>query len=260
MNDTSSQALHENLDTAYVNLAALLRYLQQREFNGRVHVQLVEYEADVYLSAQDAPRVRELDHASGREAKGEEALQRLLVRAIEAGGLVSIYAGQEEAASETVAPIAWPNLNIDFVGEEGAAELAPEQQEWRDLLRVSGELIAAVERATLSAGADFEALFRAARLELSDDYAFLDPLAGRFEYTTGGLVRLYAWPSPEAYVASIAECLRRVVSKVATGERSGRLRERVALELAVLARRRQSQLTRFKLSQQFDRIAGTRVL
>jgi len=260
MNDTSSQALHENLDTAYVNLAALLRYLQQREFNGRVHSQLAEYEADVYLSSQDAPRVRELDHASGRTGEGEEALQRLLVRAVEAGGLVSIYTEPEAEAAEPVAPVVWPNLNIDFVGEEGTAELSPEQQEWRDLLRVSGELIAATERATLSAGADFEALFRAARLELSDDYAFLDPLAGRFEYTTGGLVRLYAWPSPEAYVASIAECLRRVVSKVATGERGGRLRERVALELAVLARRRHSQLTRFKLIQQFDRIAGTRVL
>lgn len=259
MNETNSRALHENLDTAYVNLAALLRYLRQRDFTGRVHVQLVEYEADVYLNTQDAPRVREVDHATGREAEGEEALQRLLVRAVEAGGLVSVYEGEEEPDGGAKMPLALPGLNIDF-GEEPETELSPEQQEWSELLRVSGELIAAVERAALSAGADFETLLRAARLELSDDYSFLDPLAGRFEYVTGGLVRLHALPSHDAYVASICECLRRVVGKIATGERGGRLRERVALELAVLARRRQSQLTRFKLAQQFDRIAGTRVL
>jgi hypothetical protein len=259
MSETNAHALHENLDTAYINLAALLRYLRQRDFTGRVHVQLVEYEADVYLNTQDAPRVREVDHATGREAEGEAALQRLLVRASEAGGLVSVYAGEEEDEGDAQMPLALPSLNIDF-GEEPEAELSPEQQEWRDLLRVSGELIAAVERAALSAGADFETLLRAARLELSDDYSFLDPLAGRFEYVTGGLVRLHAQPSHDAYVASVCECLRRVVGKIATGERGGRLRERVALELAVLARRRQSQLTRFKLAQQFDRIAGTKVL
>jgi hypothetical protein len=259
MNETNSHAVHENLDTAYVNLAALLRYLRQRDFTGRVHVQLVEYEADVYLNTQDAPRVREVDHATGREAEGEDAMQRLLVRASEAGGLVSVYEGEEEHDGDAQLPLALPSLNIDF-GEEPEAELSPEQQEWRELLRVSGELIAAVERAALSAGADFETLLRAARLELSDDYSFLDPLAGRFEYVTGGLVRLHAQPSHDAYVASVCECLRRVVGKIATGERGGRVRERVALELAVLARRRQSQLTRFKLAQQFDRIAGTRVL
>lgn len=259
MSETNSRALHENLDTAYVNLAALLRYLRQREFTGRVHVQLVEYEADVYLNAQGAPRVRELDHATGREAEGEEAMQRLLVRAVEAGGLVSVYAGEDETASDAQTPLALPNFDIDFGGEP-EAQLTPEQQEWRDLLRVSGEVMAAVERAALSAGVDFETLLRAARLELSDDYAFLDPLAGRFEYQTGGFVSLHAWPSPDAYVVSICECLRRVVAKMAAGELEGRLRERVALELAVLARRRQSQLMRFKLIQQFDRIAGTRVL
>jgi hypothetical protein len=260
MNESGSHALHENLDTAYVNLAALLRYLQGREFVGRVHVQLVEYEADIYLSAQEPPRVRERDHTTGQTAEGEEALQRLLVRACEAGGLVSVYAGEEETNNGAHhLPLPLPDTGIDF-GLEQEIELTPEEQEWRDLLRVSGEVVAAVERAALSANADFGELFQAARLELSDDYAFLDPLAGRFEYSSGGHIRLHAQPSANAYVSSITEALRRVVAKIATGERGGRLRERVALELAVLARRRQTQLARFKLLQQFDRIAGTRVL
>ena len=259
MTETVPSAVNENMDTAYVNLTALLRYLQLREFAGRVHVELIEYEADVYLKPHDAPRVREMDHSTGQEAEGAEALRHLLARSGESGGLVSVYAGEEETVEGANMPLPLPNLAIEF-GLESDAEISPEDQEWHELVNTSGELIAAIERASQSTDTDFETLFRGARLALSDDYFFLDPLTERFEYETGGIVRVHARPSPDAYVASICECLKRVVSRMATGERSGRLRERVALELAILARRRQSQLTRFKFLQQFDRIAGTRVL
>ncbi|MDQ3907747.1 MAG: hypothetical protein M3268_05320, partial [Acidobacteriota bacterium] len=73
-----SRVVHQNLDTAYVNLAALLRHLQQRDFTGRVHVELDEYDADIYLAARGRPRVRERDHVTGRESDGEAALQRVL--------------------------------------------------------------------------------------------------------------------------------------------------------------------------------------
>lgn len=259
MTETNSSAVHENLDTAYLNLASLLRYLQQRDFAGRVHVELTEYEADVYLNAQDAPRVRELDHATGQKSEGDEALQRLLARAGESGGLVSVYTGNDEAFDLANLPLPFPNSELE-IGQESELDVSREEHEWRELIRMSGELIAAVERASQSVSKEFEVLFRGARLELSDDYPFLDPLTESFEYVSGGLVRLHTRPAPDAYVASICECLRRVVTKLATGEFGRRFRERVALELAVLARRRQSQLTRFKLIQQFDRIAGTRVL
>jgi hypothetical protein len=259
MTETLPGAVHENMDTAYVNIASLLRYLQSRDFAGRVHIELVEYEADVYLNANSAPRVREINHATGHDAEGEEALQHLLARSGESGGLVSVYAGEEETLVGSNMPMSLSNVGIEF-GLDSNADISPEEHAWHELIHLSGEVIAAVERASSSVNADFETLFRSARLELSDDYSFLDPLAESFEYARGGLVRLHVRPSPDAYVASICECMRRVVSSMAIGEFGGRLRERVALELAILARRRQSQLTSFKLIQQFDRIAGTRVL
>src|SRR5207248_10416052 len=57
----TSRPVHENLDTAYINLAALLGYLRQREFAGRIHVELDEYDADVFLNADEPPHVRETD-------------------------------------------------------------------------------------------------------------------------------------------------------------------------------------------------------
>lgn len=257
--NAKSRPLYEHLDTAFVNLGALLRYLQQRAFVGRIHVVLEEYEAEVLLAAGAQPRVREIDYSTGRRAEGQDALPRLLVRAREPGGLVSVYEGaddEREAATDAF------KLETDEVAAEatGAAaeSLTPEETEWRDLLRASGEVIAAVERAVLSAQADFAAIFRAVRLELADDFPFLDPSTRRFEYAHA-TVRMQKGPGIKVYVAGLGECLRRVVERVAKGAQAGRLRERVALELAVLARRRQTQLARFNLTQQFDRIAGTRV-
>src|SRR5437764_12942808 len=141
--DAKSRTVHENLATAYVNLAALLRYLQGREFAGRVHVELDEYEADIFLNVGEQPRVRERDHATGRQAEGEDALQRLLVRAREPGGLVSVYENNfGETGDEAFSSIA------DSVATESAIEdvsTADEESDWLDLVRLSGELIATVE-------------------------------------------------------------------------------------------------------------------
>lgn len=253
-----SRPVHENLDTAYVNLAALLRYLRQREFDGRIHVELDEYEADVTLSATAAPRVHETNHTTGRSAEGEAALQRLLVRASEPGGLISVYENHvEDEFTVPPAPMAW--VETEEAEEALTSAPPPEKAGWRDLLGLSGELIGTVERAALSAGADFKNLFHTVRLDLADDYSFLDPANGRFEYGNE-TVELHATPPENVYVSGICEALRRVVNKISTGPRAESVRERVALELAVLARRRQSQLANFKFTPHLNRIAGTRVL
>lgn len=250
--------VHENLDTAYVNLAALVRYLQERFFAGRIHVVLDEYEADVLLCGTEPPRVRETDHATGRQAEGEDALHRLLVRAREPGGTISVYDHSAVAGQKSLGP-APPAWVAPARAEREPEELRPEDVDWSDLLRLSGELIGTIERAALSTGSDFASLFRDVRREMADDYPFLDPTTGRFEYGNGE-VWLRAKPAARAYVNGLSEALRRVVSRISTGPRAKSVRERVALELAVLARRRQSHLARFKFAAQLDRIAGTQVL
>jgi hypothetical protein len=252
-----SRPVHQNLDTAYVNLAALVRYLQHRQFDGYLHVELDEYDADILLSANREAHVRERDHATGRRAEGGDALQRLFVRAIEPGGLVSVYENVAEEERSIEDELAVFDESPELETWQTAA--ADEEDEWLGLVRLSGELIATIERAALSAGADFANIFRAVRLGMADDFPFLDPSAGRFDYANG-IVDLRAQPNQSAYVSSIAEAMRRVVDKIATGPRRASIRERVALELAVFARRRQSQLAKFKFTPQLDRIAGTRVL
>ncbi|HEX8422268.1 MAG TPA: hypothetical protein VF634_02600 [Pyrinomonadaceae bacterium] len=250
-----ARALHENLDTAYVNLAALLRYLQQRDFTGRVHVELDEYDGDIYLAARAAVQARERDHVTGREAEGQAALQRILVRASEPGGRVSVYEGA--SAPDETGDV---NLHTPTTAEEAATRArTQEERDRRNVLQLSGEVIAAVERGVLAASNEnFAAHFQTARREIADDYPFLLSLGNCVEYEDGE-ARLKRGMEVEKFVGGSCEALRRVVERVAaTGERARGVRREVARELAALAERRPRALTRFGFTPQLERIAGLR--
>jgi len=300
--ESKSRVLHENLDTSFVNLWSLLRSLSQRGFIGRVHVKLTDYTADVYMTGSNTPLVHEIDRAAGTETLEQAALHRLVLRARESSGSISVFEGADEAVVvrsgeaivEPAASVpteepppdtsreALPQIAdrpaksepalADSVDESelavtatSLAEPAAQQDDpegtidWSEVVKASGELIGGVERALTGAGADFAALFRATRLDLADDYTFLDPLSHGFEYANSLATVTHELP-PHTYVAGLSEALRRVVEKVATGDRARRVRERVALELALLARKRKELLTRSGFQAQFDRIAGTKVI
>jgi len=260
-----ARALHENLDTAYVNLAALLRYLQQRDFNGRIHIELDEYDGDIYLTAREAVQACERDHVTGREAVGQSALQRILVRASEPGGRVSVYevaataATDAETKSRPPVPAAAAVAETTEGGGTATAARTQEEIDRRNVLQLSGEVIAAVERG-VAAGSNenFAAHFRAARREIADDYPFLVSLGSCVEYADGE-ARLRRGTDVGKFVAGTSEALRRVVEGVAaTGERARVVRREVARELAALAERRPRALKRFGFAPQLERIAGLR--
>lgn len=98
-----NRLIHENLDTSFVNLAALIRYLRRRQFVGNIRVELSGYEADVILTAENGLKVIEHDCIAGRISEGEDALQRLLIRAREPGGIVHVYQKIEETAAAAAA-------------------------------------------------------------------------------------------------------------------------------------------------------------
>lgn len=91
-----NRPIHENLDTSYVNLSALVKYLRRRQFVGNVRVELSGYDADIDLTAENQMNVREHDRITGRTGEGEEALQRILIRAREPGGIIHVFQINEE--------------------------------------------------------------------------------------------------------------------------------------------------------------------
>ena len=59
-----------------------------------------------------------------------------------------------------------------------------------------------------------EAALRAARIELGDDYSFLDPTSDAFHYKDKR-INLNSSPPANVFVVGLSECLRRVVNGVA---------------------------------------------
>jgi len=298
---TNGKALYENLDTAFVNLWSLLRNLTQRGFVGRVRVELTNYSADVFLNGSGTPLVHEVDHAAGTDTLEEAALHRLVLRARETPGTISVF----EGATETIAD---QNRNASPPEEEPAVvfnstesssfadeppstsrpaiieppvetspeneievrdrdrqsqpepELMPETEGQKSLtISLGGELIGAVERGINATGEDFGSLFYAVRLELADDYGYLDPLSNALTYSNGTVSLTHDVPENH-YVSGLSEALRRTVDRVASGDRARRVRERIALELLGVARKRREAIEHSRFALQLDRIAGTKVI
>src|SRR6266478_392842 len=97
--ESKSRIVYENLDTAFVNLWALLRNLSQRGFIGRVRVELKDYSADVFMTGSSTPLVHEIDRAAGTDSLEEAALHRLVLRARETPGKITVFEGPDEAVA-----------------------------------------------------------------------------------------------------------------------------------------------------------------
>jgi hypothetical protein len=288
--ESKSRVVYENLDTTFVNLWALLRSLSQRGFIGRVRVELSDYTADVFMNGSNTPLVHEMDRKAGTDTLEAGALHRLVLRAREAPGTISVFEGADEtvagqstasaASAPGVPPVNYEqdaratteaeaarrresqtsSFHSPALTEPLVADDIPlDETEWSAVVKASGELIGGVARALTSFEADFASLFGAARLELADDYTFLDPMSDAFTYSNS-VVTLTGDPPANSYVAGLSEALRRVVDRVAAGDRARRVRERVALELFSVARKRHEILARSGFRAQLDRIAGTRVI
>ena len=302
---TSGKVLYEDLDTTFVNLWSLLRNLTQRGFIGRVRVELADYSADIFLTGSSTPLVHEVDRKAKTEILEETALHRVVVRARETPGKISVFEGAREAVAvqnratspsrddtrpetQVQPPVeakisraeyfdpepspALPPLRVDTREEPGSRdefdlkapsfELDSTPEAGSQLpvtVTIGGELIGAVERGVVATGENFASIFHQVRLELGDDFSFLDPMSNGLEYANGVASLNHDIPAA-VYVSGVSEALRRTVDRVAVGDRARRIRERIALELWGVARKRKEALEHSKFNLQLDRIAGTKVI
>src|SRR5437868_816560 len=99
--ESKTTVLYRNLDTSFVNLWGLLRKLTHDGFIGRVRVELRDYTADVFMTGSSTPLVHEIDRAAGTDTLEEAALHRLVLRARESPGRVSVFEGADEATAKS---------------------------------------------------------------------------------------------------------------------------------------------------------------
>ena len=311
-----NRPIHENLDTSFVNLSALIKYLRRRRFVGSIRVEVTGYEADVALTAAGELRVREHDRIAGRISEGEEALQRLLIRAREPGGNINVYQETEESAAplETIEPsrqevaataplgkisvaaaIAVEQATVDFIakpphqnGNSKTAQIKspviencpPKQnpdpplpfelanqvedqarrtdftaQDWQMLLNLTAELLNTVDSTLAEANLEFAAAFEKARYEIANDYPFLNPSAGIFNYKNSKII-VREQINAQLFAASINESLRRILEKLGKNPKFTNVYLTTVQKIIVLIEKRQPLYDKFSVTPQLARILG----
>lgn len=101
----NNRPIHKNLDTSYVSLSALVKYLRNRQFAGCIKVSLSGYTAEILINEEKPLKVRERDLLTGRISEGVETFKRLLIRTREPGGTIDVYQrAKVKTAVKKVAP------------------------------------------------------------------------------------------------------------------------------------------------------------
>ncbi len=313
-----NRPIHENLDTSFVNLSALIKYLRRRQFIGEVRIELSGYDADIGLTAENKMDVREHDRITGRVGEGEDALQRILIRAREPGGIINVYQKVETAengVSELPQPeIPQPKIEVKPVsppvmppGQQTApparqlekiplvkseledfataqpkvddnlrksglrlpkfpfelsnkvetkarqSEISP--QDWQTLLNLTAELLSSIDRVLAEANLDFPTAFEKARLEISDDYPFLHPVSGDFEYKNGKIT-MDEQINANLFVVSISESLRRIFDKLGGNQKFSEIYRIAIQKILALIHQRKPLYDKFSMTRHLEKITG----
>ncbi len=100
---------HKNLDASYVNLSALLKYLRQHKFVGKVRFESKGYEAEIIFTKKSGIEARDNDHITGKISVGDEVLSRILIRSHDEG-IINIFdePGKKRAKYDPIASGAKP--------------------------------------------------------------------------------------------------------------------------------------------------------
>ncbi len=287
-----SRPIHENLDTSFINLPALIRYLRRRQFAGRVRIELSGYEADIYLNSENQMHVREHDHIAGRVAEGDEALQRVLIRSREPGGIINVFQTIVESVSPSEPVLSKPEIELrntataatqaagDFYANgDGAAKVAerlPAKPALPNLpfefsnqveMKAKSKPLTAEERRILLGligellGTADQAL-SLAKLNFPNAYhkACMEictdyPFLMSLEYGQGK-VTVPEMPPAKIFVAGVLEALRRIMDKLGGNPKFAEVHRFTNQKMLALAGQRKDYYQKYSIVPQLNKLLG----
>ncbi len=280
--------IHENLDTSFINLSALIKYLRRRYFNGKISVEFGDYEAEIVLLEDgDSLTIREHDRVSGRVGEGEEALQRLLIRARQSGGIINVYRHLAEnptiinangnSVGEHIVSIEPPQTVLQTeleTPDRNANSAAPEfpfrlrnnvenrarqntlaPDDWHTLLDLTGELLGTIDQTLAGAGLNFKTAFQKASAEIAGDYPFLHQ-GKAVAYYAEGKFTMKEQTGAAIFVGGIMEILRRIMEKLGANPKFAEIYRQTVQEILALIRKNKFLYDKFSIAAPLEKIIG----
>lgn len=244
------QPIHQNLNTSFVNVGALVRYLRGLQFVGSIRIELASYEAEIIFTESGAVRAREYDHIAGRISHGEQALERIMVRSKEPYGRIDVYKATGRYAGHDGSPF------VDKVIMAGARDLAANtggvaghtsRQEivlsGRDgenalVLAALSEVLREIEISLAAGRLSFDAAFRVACEGVAQQFSFMQSSESALVYREGEII-VNADVDPKLVTEAVFAALRPIFARLRSEIKYSEIvRDASARLIEILAERR----------------------
>ncbi|MFO8035128.1 MAG: DUF2226 domain-containing protein [Anaerolineales bacterium] len=115
------EVVYENMNTSFTNFEELISDLNANNFTGSVKVSFWEYEGNLFIDNGNV--VNAVEEIEGERITGKTAVKRLMEKAKEKGGSISVYALTEEMvtvlSSVVQSELLYKDLTTDFTSMEG---------------------------------------------------------------------------------------------------------------------------------------------
>lgn len=220
------QPIHQNLNTSFVNVGALVRYLSGLQFVGSIRIELSSYEADIIFTSSRTITTREYDHIAGRISHGESALNRILIRAKEPHGRIHVYesvegyAGHDDKSVFIDRSIATNAREMaanrgGAAASEGSSEFLLSSREGKNslVLGALSELLRAIDESLAKEKLSFPAAFELACDAIAVDYAFMKGSRKAIVYENGE-IRLRTNAQASSVAAAVFAALRPIFHRL----------------------------------------------
>ena len=221
------QAIHQNLNTSFVNVGALVRYLRSLEFVGSIRIELASYEADIVFTSSKTIKAREYDHIAGRISHGQHALQRILIRAKEPHGRIDVYKSTEGYGGLEEGSVFVDRLIVSGAREmaangggssmrlqaDGELVLGAQARENSLVLAALSELLRIVDESLALGKLSFSAAFRVACDGVAPEFPFMQKDPGALVYNDGEVV-LNADADADVVTAAVFAALRPIFERL----------------------------------------------
>lgn len=282
----SELPIHRNLNTSFVNLSGLVRHLRSLGFAGSIQLELSSYEAEIVFAGDGSITAREQDHIADRLSFGDDALQRIMIRSKEPGGLIHVFKNSAPEIDESRAfaadaistavkrtAVLAAGRNTQKIGKRMEGSMAavsaaeapiprPNTQlseqtteNWTELLALVSELMQTMDGSLAKGNINFAEVFRNACGFVSIDHPFLDPDSDVFAYEDG-YISVRQRLAAHELISGITAALARIMQRLREDPYFGNVCHQTMHKVRVLANRRQLQFDAFGLGLEVQKITG----